>query len=100
MPTVTAPSAAELTRQLAAARAHIANALRILDGLDAGVRVDATAALIEQLNRLRDLAESFAAIAMQLEVWSRERTEEARSLLANAQLELTAGEDRGRPGGP
>lgn len=85
----TGRSVAEVGRQLATARGQVARAVEALDHLEAGARLTNAAPLIEQLNRLRDLAESFAVVAMQLETFCRDRLEEARALLASAQLELT-----------
>jgi len=100
MPTATAPSAAEISRALGRAREQLAGVLRALEEVEAAARLDTLAAVIRRLNSLRDLAEVLAAMAMQLEVFARDRIAEASTLLATSQLELHPGEDRGRPGGP
>ena len=88
----TVPSVADLDRELDAAGLVLARVLARLDQLETTARVDGAAALIEQLTRLRDLASTFATLALHLEIFARDETERARALLATAQLELTAGD--------
>ena len=99
MPAATAPSAAEISRALGRAREQLAGVLRALETVEAAARLDTLATVIRRLDSLRDLAEVLAAMAMQLEVFARDRITEASALLAVSQLELHAGEEGEDPDG-